>query len=239
VKQYVGLDVSQKVTSLCVIDELGRKVWTGKCASTPKSIAATVAERAPQVERVGLETGPLCVWHYHGLKALGVPVLCLDARHAKAALSMQVNKTDDNDAEGLAQVVRTGWYREVFVKSFEAQRRRSLLQSRAVVVSMRRDLMNQVRGSLKVFGVVLGAGGRGRFDQIVRKRIADRAELSHRRRGQIQQNAQTSQLLTVETQSSVTDTAERRRHRPVSMHGGTYHKDVERLVRQHPAGISQ
>jgi len=139
VKQYVGLDVSQKVSSVCVIDELGRKVWTGKCASTPESIAATLADRAPQVERVGLETGPLCVWHYHGLKAISVPVLCLDARHAKAALSMQVNKTDDNDAEGLAKIVRTGWYREVFVKSFEAQRRRSLPQSRAVLVSMRRE----------------------------------------------------------------------------------------------------
>ena len=63
--------------------------------------------------------------------------------------------------------------------------------------------------------------------------------LSRRRREQIQQNAQNSQLLTVDTQSSVTDTAERRRHRPVSMHRGTHHKDVEQLVRQHPARISQ
>ena len=177
-KQYVGLDVSEKLTSVCVVDENGRKIWAGKCSSTPEALACTIRERAPQAERVGLETGPLCAWHYHGLRALHVTVQCIDARHAKAALSMQVNKTDDNDAEGLAQIMRTGWFREVHVKSLEAQLLRSLLQSRMQLVAMRRDVANQIRGALKVFGVVLSPGRRCTFDHLVREGVGVRQELS-------------------------------------------------------------
>ena len=177
-QQYVGLDVSQKVTSVCVVDEGGRKLWTGKCLSTPEALAAAIRERAPQAERVGIETGPLCVWHFHGLKALGIPVICIDARHAKAALAMQVNKTDDNDAEGLAQIMRTGWFRAVHVKSFDAQLLRSLLQSRLQLVNMRRDTSNQVRGALKVFGIVLPSGRLSTFDSLARENIGSRTELS-------------------------------------------------------------
>src|SRR4051812_45255371 len=78
-EEYVGLDVSQKTTVVCVVDAQGRRVWTGKCASTPEAIGATVRAEAPGATRVGLETGPLSTWLYHGLKALGVPVVCLDA----------------------------------------------------------------------------------------------------------------------------------------------------------------
>lgn len=177
-KQCVGLDVSEKLTSVCVVDESGRKVWAGKCSSTPEALASTIHERAPRAERVGLETGPLCAWHYHGLRALQVPVQCIDARHAKAALSMQVNKTDDNDAEGLAQIMRTGWFREVHVKSLEAQLLRSLLQGRMQLVAMRRDVANQIRGTLKVFGVVLSTGHRRTFDHLVREGVGARQQLS-------------------------------------------------------------
>jgi len=177
-KQYVGLDVSQKVTSVCIVDESGSKLWAGKCPSTPEALAAVICQRAPAAERVGLETGPLCVWHFHGLTALGVPVICIDARHAKAALQMQVNKTDENDAEGIAQVMRTGWFRAVHVKSFEAQLQRSLLLSRLQLVNMRRDASNQVRGALKVFGIILPAGRPATFDRLAREYIGARAELS-------------------------------------------------------------
>jgi transposase len=85
--------------------------------STPESIAAVLARRAPGATRIGLESGLLSTWHWHAPKTLGLPVACLYARHVKAALSLRLNKTDANDAEGLAQVVRTGWYRQVQVKS--------------------------------------------------------------------------------------------------------------------------
>ena len=163
---------------MCVVDETGRKLWAGKCLSTPESLAATIRERAPHAQRVGIETGPLCVWHFHRLKALGVPVVCIDARHAKAALAMQVNKTDENDAEGLAQIMRTGWFRAVHVKSFDAQWLRSLLHSRLQLVNMRRDASNQVRGALKMFGIVLPAGRRSTFDSLAREYIDSRIELT-------------------------------------------------------------
>jgi len=91
-QHYVGLDVSLETTSVCVLDEAGVIVWRGKVGSTPEALANAIHTRAPQVARIGLETGPLCTWHWHALRALGLPVICLDARHAKAALSVQMNK---------------------------------------------------------------------------------------------------------------------------------------------------
>ena len=114
---YVGLDVSLEQTSICVVDDAGAVVWPGKCSSTADGIAAAVGEHAPGVVRIGLETGLLSTWLFHSLKELELPVICLDARHAKAALSLRVNKTDANDAHGIAQIIRVGWYREVAVKS--------------------------------------------------------------------------------------------------------------------------
>jgi len=116
-EQYVGLDVSLEQTSVCVVDGSGKTLWQGKCASTPEAIAATIRAKAPAVVRIGLESGPLSSWHWHELRKAGLPVVCLDARHAKAALALQLNKSDRNDARGLARIVRTGWYREVAVKS--------------------------------------------------------------------------------------------------------------------------
>jgi transposase len=170
-EQYVGLDVSQQTTHLCVIDNNGKAVWRGQCASTPEAIAKTIQTKAPKVARVGLESGPLSTWHWHGLKAMGLPVVCLDARHAQTALSLQVNKTDKNDAEGLAQLVRMGWYREVGVKSLASHTARARLGVRVQLVGMRTNAMNQLRGILKTFGVVLGKGkGSGRaFEQQVQQ----------------------------------------------------------------------
>ncbi len=172
VEQYVGLDVSLEQTSICVVDASGKTLWQGKCASTPEAIAAAIRARAPEVARIGLESGPLSAWHWHELKKLGLPVVCLDARHAKAALSMQLNKSDRNDARGLAQIVRTGWYREVMVKSMDSQLVRSLLTTRAQLVHMRVDLANQIRGVLKPFGLVAGKGSGQPFVERVRTLVA-------------------------------------------------------------------
>jgi transposase len=169
---YVGLDVSLEQTSVCVVDGGGRTLWQGKCASNPEAIAATIRARAPSVVRIGLESGPLSSWHWHELRKLGLPVVCLDARHAKAALAPQLNKTDRNDARGLAQIVRTGWYREVVVKSVDSQLIRSMLTARVQLVRMRVDLANQIRGVLKPFGLVAGKGGGQPFSDRVRALVA-------------------------------------------------------------------
>jgi transposase len=173
VEQYVGLDVSLSQTSICVIDVNGKTLWQGKCASTPAALAAAIRTKAPGAVRIGLESGPLSSWHWHELRNLGLPVVCLDARHAKAALSLQLNKTDQNDARGLAQIVRTGWFREVAVKSVDSQLLRSLLTTRAQLVRMRVDLANQIRGVLKPFGLVAGKGGGRAFMDRVRSLVAD------------------------------------------------------------------
>src|SRR3954452_3571212 len=130
------------------------------------------SQAAPRAARIGLESGPLSLWHWHALKGAGLPVVCLDARHAKAALSLQLNKSDRNDARGLAQIVRTGWYREVVVKSFDRQLIRSLLTARAQLVRMRVDFANQIRGVLKPFGLLAGKGGGQAFADRVRRLVA-------------------------------------------------------------------
>jgi transposase len=129
-KQYVGLDVSMEETKLHVLDEEGRRVWRGKCRSHPDAIEAALRKHAPHAEKIGIETGPLTTWLWTELTQRGFPMVCLDARHAKRVLDMNVNKTDDNDAEGLAHIVRSGWYREVRVKSREAMLIKSLVGAR-------------------------------------------------------------------------------------------------------------
>jgi hypothetical protein len=130
-KQYVGLDVSQKETSVCVVDEVGQVLFEGKAKSDPGALAALLRKRAPQAERIGFETGAMASWLWHELRRVDLPVVCIDARHAHAALSVRMNKSDQNDARGLAELVRVGWYREVKVKSEESQKIRALLVARS------------------------------------------------------------------------------------------------------------
>ncbi len=166
-KPYVGLDVPQGETAVCVIDETGQTKWEGTCRSTPEAIGRILRQRAPAAVTIAMETGPLAVWHWHALRAAGLPVVCLHARHAQAALSLQLNKTDRNDAAGLAQLVRMGWYRAVEVKSLESHTLRVLLRVRAQLIATRTTLSNQIRGLLKTFGLVLAPGRGKRFEQLV------------------------------------------------------------------------
>lgn len=158
-EQYVGLDVSMEETSVCVLGRSGEIIFEGDVASRPEAIAKMLRRRAPTACRIAFETGSLSNWLWHELKALGFPVLCLDARHARAALSMRMNKSDRNDARGLAEMARMGWYREAKVKSMESRQVRATLAARAKLVDIRRDIENQMRGLLKSLGIVLGKAG--------------------------------------------------------------------------------
>jgi transposase len=170
--------VSLATTSVCVIDVNGAIIWRGKCSSEPDSTRDAVRAHAPAAVRIGLETGQLSNWLTHGLRRHGLPVICLDARHAKAALTLQVNKTDANDALGLAHIVRTGWFREVAIKSMDAQALRLLLIARAQLVSQRQAVANSLRGLLKTFGCVVTRGSNGPFHARVREQINDNPTLS-------------------------------------------------------------
>ena len=174
---YVGLDVSQKTTSICIVDEQGRRLWRGVCATHPDPITTQVLRHAGAPAKVGIETGSMTPWLVHGLRAAGLDVECLDARRVKAALQMRLNKTDENDAEGLAQVMRTGWYRPVHVKSLDAHRARALLGARAQLVGMTTRLSNMIRGVLKTFGLLPGAGRGLRFDRKVEALLDGAPEL--------------------------------------------------------------
>ena len=170
-KHYVGLDVSQKETSVCVVDDAGKIVFQGKAKSDPGALAELLRKRAPHAERIGFETGAMSSWLWHELQRVGLPVVCIDARHAKAALSVRMNKSDENDARGLAELVRVGWYREVKVKSGESQAIRSVLVARSRLVAIRRDLENQVRSMLKEYGLQFGRSIGAQFRRLVREQL--------------------------------------------------------------------
>ena len=120
-EQYVALDVSLQKIAVCVLNASGRVVVEAEVASEPGVLIAFIRTKAPHVVRIGLESGPTSPWLWHSLKSAGLPVVCMDARHAHAVLSVRPTKSDRNDARGLAEMVRMGWYKEVQVKSLAAQ----------------------------------------------------------------------------------------------------------------------
>ena len=175
--EYVGLDVSMKATAVSIRRD-GRRIWRGTCASDPQTIASLIRKRAPSVKRVVFETGPLSVWFYHALTAEGMPAVCIDARHAKAALDMAPNKTDANDADGLAHLAEVGFFREVRVKGFGSMLTRTLVAARARLVHITTELSNQIRGILKTFGLIVPAGKGATFERNVRDLLETRSNLA-------------------------------------------------------------
>jgi transposase len=167
---YAALDVSLEATAVCVVDQDGRIIAEKKVPTCPDAIASWLANTVPDLGRVGMETGPLAVWLWNELHEKGLPIVCMDARHANAALKVRPNKTDRNDAAGLAQIVRTGWFKQVTIKSRCGYELRSLLAAREVLVRSRVKIENEIRGLLRTFGVLFGKSVGGfsrRVDEII------------------------------------------------------------------------
>ncbi len=160
---YVGLDVSVRETSVCVIDETGRLLKEAKIPTEPEAIASLLAKGGFACKRVGLEAGPMSQWLYAELAAVGLPVICVEAQHMRSALSAQRNKTDRNDARGIAQMMRVGLYRPVHVKTLQSQERRLLLTARKLLQAKVLDIEADLRGTLKNFGLRVGVVGKGGF----------------------------------------------------------------------------
>ena len=157
-KHYAGLDLSMESTQVCIVDENGRKLVSEKVESSPQAISKML-ERYGPIERAVIETGRMSPAICLGLRELGVAVVCIDARQAHQSLkAMKANKTDPHDAAGLAQLARTGFYKEVHVKSPEAHGVRSVITARSHLVEARVRLDNTIRGLCATFGYRPGAG---------------------------------------------------------------------------------
>jgi transposase len=177
-ERYVGLDVSLKQTAVCIVDQAGMVVKEGVVPAEPEAIAAFINAHAENVVRIGLESGAMSTWLWTELKKIGLPIICIDARHAKAVLKMQINKSDRNDAVGIARIMQTGWYREVRVKDLDSHAIRGLLTSRALLVKVKRDIENQIRGLLKNLGLVVGRAKGNPFTKRARELIEGNSSLT-------------------------------------------------------------
>ena len=176
-EQYVGLDVSLRQTAVCVVDQSGKIIREAMIPSDPEAIATFIRANTSNVVRIGLESGPTSTWLWTELDGMGLPVICIDARHAKAALKMQINKSDRNDAAGIARIMQTGWYREVRVKDLDSHAIKALLVGRALLVKIKRDLENQIRGLLKNLGLVIGRAKMNTFASRAKELIEDKPAL--------------------------------------------------------------
>ncbi|TCS67678.1 transposase [Primorskyibacter sedentarius] len=177
---YVGLDVSLRSVAVCVIDVDGKHVFERTVECEIDDIVRSLKKFPISKLRVGFESGAMSQHLYYGLRAAGFEVVCMEARQVNAALSAMRNKTDRTDARGIAQVLRSGWFSEVFIKSREAHAVRALLSSRKAIQKKCIDLANEVRGLFRVFGLRLPSRvDQGSFDERVRPLVEADPDLSH------------------------------------------------------------
>src|ERR1700751_5265963 len=169
---FVGLDVSVKETSVCVVDGAGKVLCERKVPTEPDDIAVLLTSVGGDYVRVGIEAGPLSQWLMSGLAEAGLPMICVETRHMKALLTaQQINKTDRNDARGIAQMMRVGLFKPVHVKTLAAQEQRMLLTSRKLLQRELLDMESDLRGTLRNFGLKVGVVSRSRYEARVRELV--------------------------------------------------------------------
>ena len=175
---FGGLDVSVKETSICIVDDTGKIVREVKVASEPEALLAVLKDPAYHFKRIGLEAGPLSQWLYGALADAELPVVCVETRHMKAILkAQQVNKSDRNDARGIAQMMRVGLYKPVHVKTLASQQKRMLLTSRQLLCDKLQDMENELRGTLRNFGLKVGVVSAGHFEARIKELVAGQPPL--------------------------------------------------------------
>src|SRR5579863_8595735 len=155
-EHYAGIDVSLECSSVCVVDGSGKIVRETKVASEPAALISWLGSLGFGLERIGLEAGPLSQWLYMAMKQAGLAVELLETRHVRDAFKAMPVKTDRNDARGIAQLMRLGWFRPVHCKSMAAQEVRALLAARKLVQSKLYDIEMSLRGILRGFGLKVG-----------------------------------------------------------------------------------
>jgi len=174
---FAGLDVSVKETSVCIVDDAGKIVREARVASEPEALLQVLTNTI-DLKRIGLEAGPLSQWLYSVLAEAGLPVICVETRHMRAMLKAQINKTDRNDARGIAQMMRVGLYRPVHVKTLRSQKLRMLLTHRKLLQSKAIAIENDLRGSLRNFGLKVGMVGTVKFEARIRELVENLPDLA-------------------------------------------------------------
>jgi transposase len=156
-KLYIGLDVGLEETSLCIVDSEGNTAREVKVSTEPAAIRFALEGFADRLVRVRAEASSLGIWLYRELQPAGVPIIGVEARHMRVSLSTMRNKTDRNDARGITQMMRLGWYRAVHAKNIDMQKMRSLLANRKLLKRKLIDIENHVRGTLRAYSLLIGA----------------------------------------------------------------------------------
>src|SRR2546430_12861051 len=175
---FAGLDVSVKETSICIVDDTGKIVKEVKVTSEPEALLKVLGNPAYRFKRIGLEAGPLSQWLYSALAEAELPVVCVETRHMQAVLKAQINKTDRNDARGIAQMMRVGLYRPVHVKTLRSQKLRMLLTHRQLLQSKAIAIENDLRGTLRNFGLKVGMVGKMTFEARITELVENRSDLA-------------------------------------------------------------
>ena len=174
---FAGLDVSVKDTSVCIVDDSGKIVREVKVESEPEALLAVLRSPAYCFKRIGLEAGPLSQWLFSALAEAELPMVCVETRHMQALLKAQINKTDRNDARGIAQMMRVGLYRPVHVKTLRSQKLRMLLTHRKLLQSKAIAIENDLRGTLRNFGQV-GMVGKVKFEARIKELVESLPDLA-------------------------------------------------------------
>jgi len=168
---FAGLDVSVKETSVCIVDDAGKIVREARVASEPEALLQVLTNSIYRFKRVGLEAGPLSQWLYSILAEAGLPVICVETRHMRAMLKAQINKTGRNDARRIAQMMRVGLYRPVHVKTLRSQKLRVLLTHRKLLQSKAIAIENDLRATLRNFGLKVGMVGTVKFEARIKELV--------------------------------------------------------------------
>ena len=177
-EHFAGLDVSVKETSICIVDDAGRMVREVRVASEPEALLQVLKHGAFHFKRIGLEAGPLSQWLFSALAEAGLPAICVETRHMRAVLQAQINKTDRNDARGMAQMMRAGLYRPVHVKTLRSQKLRMLLTHRKLLQSKAIAVENDLRGTLRNFGLKVGIVGKVKFEARIKELVENHPDLA-------------------------------------------------------------
>jgi transposase len=175
---FAGLDVSVKETSICIVDDAGKIVREVRVASEPEALLQVLTNTIYRFKRVGLEAGPLSQWLFSVLAEAGLPVICVETRHMRAVLKAQINKTDRNDARGIAQMMRVRLYRPVHVKTLRSQKLRMLLTHRKLLQSKAIAIENDLRATLRNFGLKVGMVGTVKFEARIKELVEDLPDLA-------------------------------------------------------------